>query len=240
VTWRQVVHVIERHDGKESLELIPALTSLGKSYLFVSPAEYDYQPEVSSSSGETYLRRANRIADSNPDSNWEIVEATLLSLGDYYILSGRPNRASKVYQETWDLLSDGDAPQRLKHREETLETANLLQHAFPPKYYNSAREVSAQPPPDSFETGTMSFIYTVSATGRITSLKHVETLPRQIDDFTQVVGRSLRRMIYRPRIEERKMVPTHEVIYTHEFFYRPQDLPAIAPDPAAESPAPEG
>ena len=42
ITWRQIIDILEDHYGKESLELVPALTSLGKSYLFVSPAEFEY------------------------------------------------------------------------------------------------------------------------------------------------------------------------------------------------------
>ena len=101
VTWRKIVEIVEDYEGKESLALIEPLTNLGKSYLFIGTSIYEYQPEVSSSSGETYLRRANRIARKNPNSNWLAVEDTMLSLGDYYILSGRPSRAAKIYAETW-------------------------------------------------------------------------------------------------------------------------------------------
>jgi hypothetical protein len=82
VSWRKIITVIERHHGKNDLRLIPPLTSLGKSYLYVTPIEYDVQPEISVASGESYLRRANRIAEDNPDSTWEIHEQTLLALGD--------------------------------------------------------------------------------------------------------------------------------------------------------------
>ena len=225
VTWRQLIAVIEKHRGKDSLELISPLTNLGKSYLYVSPAEFDYQPEVSASSGESYLRRANRIAEENPESNWEILENTLLSLGDYYILSGRPNRAAKTYEESWNLLTDGDDQDKLRARRDHLEKVKVLQRVYPPKYYNSLREEGAEAPPDSFETGTISFSYTVTPTGRVANVKHIETQPAEIVDFSSVVGRSLRRMIYRPRMQEAKMVPTSEVIYTHEFYYRPSDVP---------------
>lgn len=228
VSWRRIIDIIEENHGKESMLLIPPLTNLGKSYLFVTPAEYEFQPDSSVASGETYLRRANRIADASPESDWETVEATLLALGDYYILSGRPNRASKIYEETWDLLSVDD--ERKKNRLKHLERVNVLQEVYPPKYYNSEREETGQPKPENFETGVMSFSFTVSSTGRINQIKHLETLPPGIDDFTDTVARNMRHLVYRPRVEERSLVNTTDNIYTHEFFYRPSDLPSADED----------
>ena len=223
-SWRLIIQVLERHKGKESLDLIPPLKKLGTSYLFVSPAEFEYQPDTSASSGETHLRRANRIAHSNPDSNWMITEDALLALGDFYVLSGRPNRANRIYAESWELLTEGEDQERLNNRRDHLEKQLVLQKVYPPKYYNSLREEARQPPPASFETGTISFSYTVLASGRISQLEHVETQPAGIKKFDELVARSLRRLIYRPRLVESKMVDTPDVIYTHNFFYQPSDL----------------
>lgn len=229
ITWRQIINIIERHHGQESLELIPPLTELGKSYLFVSPAEYDYQPDVSTSSGESYLRRANRIAERNPDTTWQIHENTLLSLGDYYILAGRPSKAARTYTDVWEMLSEGDDREKLNARRDHLERVKVLQRVYPPKYYNSLREEVGSEPPESFESGTMSFSYTVLSTGRVTQVQHIETQPQEITDFDQVVGRSLRRMVYRPRMQEGMVVQTSELVYSHEFYYRPSDLPRPTP-----------
>ncbi len=238
-TWRQIINVLERHRGKESLELIRPLKNLGKSYLFFSPAEYDYQPEVSTVSGETHLRRANRIAHSNPDADWQVVEDTLLALGDYYVLSGRPNRGARIYAETWELLSEGGLPERLKNRKEHLETPVILQNVYPAKYMNSARKDEPKEAPPSFETGTISIGYTVEPSGRISKMRLIEAQPAAIGEFDQTVARSLRRLIYRPRLEEGNMVPTNDVVYTHEFFYRQSDLETDTPDSdlADEKPA---
>jgi tetratricopeptide (TPR) repeat protein len=234
VTWRRVIDIIEDFEGKDSLSLIAPLTELGKSYLFISPAEFDYQPEVSASSGESYMRRADSIAEENPAATWEIREGTLLSLGDYYILSGRPNRAEKTYQEAWEVLSEGDVSERIKARDDHLGKVRMLQRVYPPRYYNTEQAASGAPPPGTFETGTMSFSFTVATTGRVTNLRHLETQPRELEEFSQVVGRSLRRLIYRPRLEGLEMVPTPNVIYTHEFFYRPGDLPELPSETDAE------
>jgi len=224
VTWRRVVNVLERHHGKNDLRLIPPLTSLGKSYLFITPAEYDMQPEVSIASGESYLRRANRIADSNPDTDWRILEQTLLALGDYYVLSGRPNRATRVYGELWAILSDDES--RLGNRRDNLERINILQDIFPPRYYRSEDVSGRTPDEDEFETGIVSYGFSVSASGRPTNIRHIETLPPEFKDMSDRVRRNLRHLVYRPRVKDGKVVETPEMTYTHEFFYRASDIPA--------------
>jgi tetratricopeptide (TPR) repeat protein len=233
-TWRQVINVIEDHHGRNSLELIPPLTNLGKSYLFVSAAELDYRAEITSTSGEAYLRRANRIAEKNPDADWRIVESTLLSLGDYYVLSGRPNRAASIYKETWQMLSEGEESDRIGARWEHLEQINVLQKVLPPKYYNSQRSNDGQRPPDNFETGSMTFSFTVAPTGRVSQIAMLETEPKELEPFSQVVGRSLRRLVYRPRTKEGIPVETRDVVYVHDFYYRPSDVPPSQPAPLVE------
>jgi len=241
ITWRQVINIIEKHEGKESLSLIPPLTNLGKSYLFVSPVEFEYQPDVSPASGESYLRRAVRIAERNPDSDWQNLSRTQLSLGDYYILSGRPNRASNVYVEIWDLLSEGEEPEKLAFRRDNLEKVGTLQRVFPPRYYNSERQDSGAQRPDGFETGQISFSYTVTAAGSVDDVEHIETQPREITDFDGVIGRMLRRQIFRPRMSDGQMVSTRNMVFSHEFYYRPSDLPEPEPEEAgAEETESEG
>jgi hypothetical protein len=182
------------------------------------------QPEVSVSSGETYLKRANRIAENNPESNWQILQQTLLALGDYYVLSGRPNRASRTYKELWSILS-GDE-ERLNDRYENLEKLNLLQNVFPPKYYRSEAIDQKFPDEDDYETGTVSFVFMVSVSGRVSNLVHVETQPPEFKDMQERVRRNLRHIVYRPRLEEGTLVMTRDVIFTHEFYYRPEDMPS--------------
>lgn len=234
LTWRKIVNIVEDHEGKESLALISPLTNLGKSYLFLTTAQYEYQPGVSSSSGEAYLRRANRIARKNPAADWLLIEDTLLALGDYYILSGRPNKASKIYQEAWTMLTEENDPRKLQTRWEHLERVNTLQKVFPPKYYNTEqREIQqGRPPPENFETGTMTFAYSVNPNGRISDLQLLETRPAELIEFGKVAGRSLRRIVYRPRVEDGSLVATPDVVYTHDFFYRPSDLPSRQPRPS--------
>ena len=240
ITWRQIISIIERHEGRKSLALPSPLTNLGKSYLFVSPVEFQYQPEVTTRSGESHLRRAYRIVREHPDASWEVVKNTMLSLGDYYILSGRPNRAGKIYEDTWAYLSKDDDPEKLKARRNHLERVKILQPVFPPRYYNSEDRDNHQPPPDGFEIGTISFAYVVSPSGRVLGIKHLETLPREITDFDKVIDSRLRRLMYRPRMENGVPIATRDVVYTHEFYYRPTDLqPLPLPEETMDDQAPE-
>jgi len=223
MTWRRVIGILEHHHGKEDLALIPPLTSLGKSFLFITPAEFDMQPEISVSSGEAYLRRATRIAEKNPDADWKVVESTLLALGDYYVLSGRPNRASRIYEDLWEMLSTDE--ERLADRRENLEKLNVLQPIYPPRYFKSDGLQQRIPKQGEFETGSVSYGFTIDASGRPTDITHIETLPPELEEMREDVRRNIRHLVYRPRLEDGKMVETPEMTYVHEFFYRPQDIP---------------
>ncbi|MDX1404874.1 MAG: tetratricopeptide repeat protein [Woeseiaceae bacterium] len=223
-SWRHIISVLEKHHGKNDLRLIPPLTSLGKSYLFITPVEYEMQTDVSVASGETYLRRANRIADDNPDSTWEIREQTMLALGDYYVLSARPNRAGRVYVDLWEYLSEDE--ERHGNRRDHLERLNLLQNIYPPKYYESEQTDERLPRDEEFETGTVSYGFIVNSSGRPSNIQHIETRPPEFTDMQERVRRNLRHLVYRPRLAEGKVVSTPDVVYTHEFYYRPEDIPA--------------
>lgn len=223
VSWRKIINVIEEHYGKDDLRLIPPLTSLGKSYLYITPVEYDMQPEVSVASGESYLRRAVDIAEENPDGTWQIQEQTRLALGDYYVLSGRPNRASRIYSDLWTMLS-GDE-ERLRSRRDHLEELNLLQNIYPPKYYRGEEIEEQFPDEDEYEVGTVSYGFIVDTAGRPSNIEHIETRPPEFEDMRERVRRNLRYLVYRPRLEEGEAVSTPDIVFTHEFYYRPEDIP---------------
>ena len=226
VSWRKIIHVLEQHHGKSDLRLIPPLTSLGKSYLYITPVEYDMQPEVSVASGESYLRRATRIAEENPDSTWAIREQTMLALGDYYLLSGRANRASRIYIDLWDFLSE-DEEERAGNRRDHLEKLNLLQNIYPPKYYRGEEIDEEFPDEEDYETGTVSYGFIVNSQGRASNIQLIETRPPEFVDMQERVRRNIRHLVYRPRLEDGKVVSTPDIVYTHEFYYRPEDIPVI-------------
>ena len=57
-------------------------------------------------------------------------------------------------------------------------------------------------------------------------MEFIEIQPREITDFSPTVGRALRRMVYRPRLVDGQPTFTTDLIYTHEFYYSPEDLPS--------------
>ncbi|HEX2139182.1 MAG TPA: tetratricopeptide repeat protein, partial [Woeseiaceae bacterium] len=162
-TWRKVIDIIEDNSGDDDLRLIPPLTGLGKSYLYVGTMDSPYYQPTAITSGEVYLKRAVRIAEDNPDATWQMQEDTLLALGDFYILSGQASRARRVYQDAWELLSSGE--ERLANRREHLETLVVLQDINPPKYVGIDGEVRSQLPGDDYETGKIVYDYSVTSRG---------------------------------------------------------------------------
>ena len=225
-TYRRIIKIIERNRGKESLDLIRPLTGLGKAYLYVG-GEYDreYHHDSTITTGEIYLKRAKRIAVAHPDSTWEIKEGTFLSLADFYIFSDKAGKAKRAYQDTWDLLSEDES--RLANRYSKLEALVLLQDIRPPKYYGVTKENEPLDEEEQFEQGKIVLKFTVNTRGRARNFEIIEAHPPGLEDMERAVLREMRRLIYRPRLDNRDVVPTENMIYTHEFFYRQSDLPNI-------------
>lgn len=222
-TWRKIIDVIEDHHGNDDLRLIPPLTGLGKSHLFVGTGEMSFHQPTSISSGEVYLKRALRIAEEHPDSTWQIREDAMLALGDFYIMSGKPNRARNVYEETWQLLSED--PVRLQHRRDHLESLVVLQRISPPKYVGIDGEVRNALPGENYQVGKLVFDYGVNTRGFATDIELVEASPSGFEEMESAVLRDLRAMIHRPRLENGTTAETDGLSYTHKFFYRESDLP---------------
>jgi tetratricopeptide (TPR) repeat protein len=99
-TYRRAIRIIESHSGKEDVRLVEPLTKLGESYYFQDlhgeQATY-YNP----SGGEIYLKRALRIAESSPKSDWVTESNTKLALADFYMMQGNLSRSRRLYSEIW-------------------------------------------------------------------------------------------------------------------------------------------
>lgn len=222
-TWRKIIDIIEDRRSKEDLALIHPLTHLGRSYLYVGQPAMPYQQPTSVSSGEIYLKRALRIAESNPEASWQTKEEAMLALGDFYILSGRPGRAQRIYADTWQMLS-GDE-EKLQKRSEDLETLVVLQELNPPRYVGIDGEVRRDLPGENYQTGKIVYDYSVSTRGLTTDIEMVEAEPKGFEDMERSVLNSLRAIIHRPRFVDGEPVQTDHLTYTHKFFYRESDLP---------------
>ncbi len=223
-TLRRIISVIEDNKGKNSLELIDPLTELGNSFLFIGYSDAPYTQPVSVTSGEIYLKRAVRIAERNPEAGWEVLTTTMLQLGDYYLLSDRPNRGHRVYREVWNLLSEDES--RLAARASRLEQVVLLHDIDPPKMYGGDPSVPVTRELPGFDMGKVVFQYSVSTRGRSTNIRMIDADPPELSDMHQTVGRQMRRLIHRPRLVDGAPVQTDNVTYSHSFQYRQADLPA--------------
>jgi len=227
ITWRKIIHILEDSRGKKDLSLITPLTGLGNSYLFVSDFELENFGGAAISSGDAYLKKAVRIAKENPKSDWQIQRRTLLSLGDFYTLSDRSNKAGKIYREVWQLLSVDE--ERESSRLKALETTHILQKIHLPKYYNSRRKDGGENAPEAFESGKIVAAYSVSSRGDTVNIRLTEVEPAGLEEMEYAVTREMRRLIHRPRMANGVAVDTHDKTYTHEFFYRPSDVPVTEP-----------
>jgi hypothetical protein len=237
ITWRKIIHILEDSRGKKDLSLIEPLTGLGNSYLFVSDFELENFGGAAISSGDAYLKRAVRIAQQNPESNWQVERRTLLALADFYILSNRASKASKTYKATWELLSVDE--ERMASRLVVLERTHVLQKINPPKYYNSARTDNGDSAPESFESGKIVVGYSVSSRGDTGNIRVVEADPAGLDEMEYTITRELRHLVHRPRMVDGVSVDTHDRTYTHEFFYRPSDVPVPEQDEVDQAVAAE-
>ncbi len=231
-TYRRIIKIIERNHGKNDLDLIRPLTGLANAYLFVGEFDREYYRDSTQTTGEIYMKRAKRIAEGHPDASWTIKENTFLSLADFYIFSDKAGKAKRAYKDTWDLLSEDES--RLTNRYDHLESVVLLQDVYPPKYYGTGDNNSALGDDREFEQGRIVTKFTVNTRGRARNLEIVESFPGGLADMEQKVLREMRRLIYRPRLEDGEVVDTQNMTYTHEFFYRQSDL-----DPAEQHQVPE-
>ena len=232
ITWRRIINILEDSRGKKDLSLIEPLTKLGTSYLYISNFQAENFSEGSVASGDTYLKRAIRILESNPDAPWSTMQKSIVTLGDYYTLSGRATKANRIYKEAWEILSDGE--ERLQTRANTLEKPHILQGINPPKYYNSTHTEDGENKPENFEIGSIVMSYRVSYRGSTRDVEVIDASPAGLTTMEYSLGRELRNMVHRPRMEDGEAVDTLNQTYTHEFYYRLSDLPQLEGEADAE------
>ncbi len=222
-TWRRVLAILEDHRGRDDLSLIAPLTGLGQSYLYISVPDTNYFHPTSNTTGEIYLKRALRIAEENPQSNWEIKTQAMIALADYYTLTDKPSRAERVYRNAWELLTAN--PDFEKQRTELLQSLQILQDIQPPRFYGVDSDAVPSRRIDDFESGTIVYQYSLSSRGKPTNITLLEAQPEVFDDMERAVARELRRFVQRPRVVDGNTVQTDNLTYTHNFFYRESDLP---------------
>ena len=230
-TYRRIVRIIEGNAGKKDLQLVEPLIRLGRSFFYVDTSGTESFQQNRMSTGEIYFRRAARIAEESPDSNWQVTAQATLALGDYYMYDNNPQRGRRVYRDAWDLLSEGE--DRLDVRRIQLEGVIPLRQRKLPQYINSSDKDAGMQSDDPLLQGRVVMTYVVSTRGRADELKMVEAEPAEFTKMQAHVQREMRRRIYRPRFADAEAIVTPDQLLVHKFFYRQSDLDAVIAATAA-------
>ena len=220
-TYRRTIRIIETNAGKEDVRLIEPLTKLGESYFFTDlhGEQSSYQSPVT---GEIYLKRALRIAESNPKSDWGTAIGSKLSLADYYMMLGNLTRARKLYKEIWESLSGDES--RLLLRDEIFNRAVPLNDRPIREFASDAEPKLPGAPSEEFLQGSVTVSFAVNHRGRVVEMEPVEVVPAEFTDMQKLVHSEVRARVYRPRFEDAEPVITMNEVLTHLFYSKQSDL----------------
>ena len=220
-TYRRAIRIIESNSSKEDVRLIEPLTKLGESY-FYTDLHGEQGLHHNPSTGEIYFKRALRIAESNPNSDWATATNSKLSLGDYYMMQGNLTRARKLYRQIWEALSDDEI--KLTYRDQIFGRAVPLNDRPIAEFASDAGPNPLGGPSDEFLQGSVTISFSVTDRGRVIEIEPVEVVPGEFTDMEKLVYREIRGRLYRPRFEDAEPVKTRNQTFTHLFYYKQSDL----------------
>ncbi len=220
-TYRRAIRIIETNSSKEDVRLIEPLTKLGQSY-FYTDLHGEQSMHHSPVTGEIYFKRALRIAESNPKSDWVTTANSKLSLADYYMMQGNLTRARRLYVEIWESLAEDDS--KLLFRDEVFARAVPLNDRPIPEFASEAGPNPPGTPSEEFLQGSVTVSFSITDRGRVANLEPVEVQPAEFTDMEKLVHREMRARLYRPRFEDAKPVKRTDKVFTHLFYYKQSDL----------------
>jgi len=213
-TYRRAIRIIEDAAGKDDARLVDPLIKLGKSFYYFEPLGGSSPQYFSGASGETYLKRASRIAERADDFPWLELATTKLALADFYVYSESYSRAKNLYEEVWEDLSTDE--ERLGIRGELMGQPQPIWTEALPASTNGATGPNRRD--GEIQTGVVTVNFDVTTRGRPRVLEsRVE--PPQFTDMERVVEREIRRRIYRPAIVDGDITESEPQVFTHEFQY---------------------
>jgi tetratricopeptide (TPR) repeat protein len=218
-TYRRAIRIIEDSAGKDDPRLVDPLIKLGESFYYFQPLSSGSPQYVTSGSGETYLKRATRIAERSDGFPWLELATTKLALADYYVYSESYSRAKNVYEEVWKELSADE--ERLEMRGELLGKPRPIWTETLPPYTNGAAGATRRD--GEIQTGVVTIVYDVTRRGRA-RIKEASVSPAEFTDMRRMVEREVKRRIYRPRIVEGGPRESDPLTFTHEFRYSRSEL----------------
>ncbi len=229
--YNQIIRIIERSDGRDSLKLIPALSGLARTYVYVT--EDDARAR-----GERSLRRAVSIAKKNEDTPTELKADTEITLGDYFNLIGERTSARRAYRRAWRLLDTDDLAD-LTVRDDRFGDPHPISQIDPQPdspLTGDLAEFAAEYGSDP-DRGYVVVSYTVNRRGRIEDPEIIESIPAGFRDDDALAW--VRRFVYRPRMEDAQTVDTPGVTYRYEFQYYPAEVERETGQPIDADDGPE-
>ena len=173
--------------------------------------------------GEAAALRALEILDSTPDPPPVLLAATLLEVGDWYIVAGDPEVAIQYYERAWPLLDEQGNPAR----------PNPLLVPRPLGYRRpAAAEQYAAQPGNATATTPIEFSLTVKADGETADIAPLSDPP---EARLSRIRRALEKAAFSPRFEDGKPVATKGYRFV-EYWNEPASAAAGGADgdPSAE------
>jgi tetratricopeptide (TPR) repeat protein len=221
-TYRRIVRIIEDSKGKDDISLITPLTKLAESYFHVDTTEPSTFQSATIATGEVYFKRAVRIAEESPESNWQILAGTQVALGDYYNFRSDQGRARRTYRDAWDLLSADE--ERAAWRDEALGRLLPLNANPIATFVGDATRNDVVTNKPAIRSGSLIAAYDVNTRGRVTKVEFIESIPPEFIDMQDKVLRELRNRIFRPPFVDGEPVESPNQILTHTYYYEQDEL----------------
>lgn len=219
VTYRRAIRIIESSVGKNDPRLVQPLLLLGQSFYYYDP-NTDGSRTMLATTGETYFKRAVRIAEATEDYPWLELAMARLALADFYLSNETHNRARKIYLEVWKELSRDE--ERIEMRQELLGQPIAIREESLPRYAGGGGER----PTAGLLSGSVGVDYTVSTRGRVRNIRS-EVKPAEFNDMLRVVHREIRRRIFRPGLVDGVPVESGNQVFKHDFFYTKAELDSL-------------
>lgn len=218
-TYRRAIRIIEDSVGREDPRLVDPLVKLGKSFYYYEPLPQSQPRYVGTATGESYLKRAQRIAERSEGFPWLELATTKLALADFYVFAESYARAKNLYEEVWNELSSDD--DRLDMRDELMGQPRPIWTETLPAYTKGA--VGVMRKDGEIRTGTVSVIFDVTSRGRA-RIEEIRIEPAEFTDIGNMVEREVRRRVYRPAIVDGDTANSSRQIFKHEFSYSRSEL----------------
>jgi hypothetical protein len=189
---------------------------LGQSYYYYDQTT-DSGRTMLASTGESYFKRAVRVAEATEDFPWVDLARARLALADYYLSNETHNRARKIYLQVWNELSKDD--DRIRLRRELLEQPIAIREEPLPRFAGGGGDR----PIGGLLSGSVQVDYTVSTRGRVRNIR-TEVKPAEFSDMLRMVHREIRRRIFRPALVDGVPVQSATQVFRHDFFYSQAEL----------------